>query len=127
MTKPKNMTSEQEAIWKESERLRRSAPEYKEKCAIRSRRYYDKHGHKDIVIAKTKAARTAPGGKEHRNLLERERLQQSPELKDRSANRQKQWRSTPQGAQKNREKSARYAERKGHYDQFLTAMDNGDA
>lgn len=127
MSKPKNMTPEQEAAWKEKERLRRASPEYKAKAAIRSRRFYDKPGQKDAIVAKTRAIRETFAGKQHRNALERARVASSEELQAKSAERQRRWQATQDGKVKNRAKSARYVERKRQYEHFLSTMDQEGA
>lgn len=127
MSKPKNMTPEQEAEWREKERLRRASPEYKAKAAIRGRRFYEKPGQKDALVAKTRAARETPSGKQHRNALERVRVASSEELQAKASERQRRWQATPGGKLKNRAKTARYSERKRQYEHFLSTLEQEGA
>lgn len=108
MSKPKNLTPEQEAAWKEKQRLRRSSPEYVAKAKIRSRRWYEKEGVKEQVVAKTSERRADPQYRAHRNELERSRLASDQSLRTKASARQKAWAATPEGEEKSRLKSLRY-------------------
>jgi hypothetical protein len=127
MTKPKNMTPEQEAAWVEKERARRASPEYKAKAAIRARRFYEKPGQKEKIVAKTREFRETNGGKRHRNALERARLASSEKLQAKAAERQRRWQATEDGKIKNRAKSARYADRQREYEHFLSTLEQEGA
>ena len=127
MSKPKNMTPEQEAEWKERQRLRRSSPEYKAKAAIRSRRYYEKPGQKEAIIAKTRAFRSTEEGRLHRNALERAALAANPENIEKARIRQKEWQATERGRALNCEKTKRYYRKKrveADFEAFMATLES---
>lgn len=126
MAKPKNMTLEQDAAWRERDRARRSTPEYKEKAAIRARRWYERGENKQNLINKNASKRAAEEGRDKRNMQERKRYQESEEVREKSKSRLKDWQSTEHGKELTRKKSARFALKKKidkEYDAFMEGMD----
>lgn len=124
MSKPKNMTAEQEAEWKERQRARRATPEYKAKAAVRARRYYEKPGQKDIIVAKTRSARAEDSGREHRNALERLSYAQKQEIREKARERLAAWQSTERGKELNRQKAKRHYVKKRIDAEFSAFMAN---
>lgn len=128
MTKPKNMTPEQEIAWKERDRARRSTPEYKEKAAIRARRWYDSGENKQNLINKNASKRASKEGRDIRNAQERKRYQENAEVRQKSKDRLKEWQATEHGKELTRKKSARFAMKKKidrEYEAFMEDMEGG--
>ena len=126
MSKPKNMTPEQEVAWKEKQRLRRSTAEYKAKAAVRARSWYERGDNKSILISKNNVLRSTAEGRAARNDGERSRYARSEEIRAKGAERQTAWRATDHGKALNRAKAARYADRKRldkEFDRFLANME----
>lgn len=110
MSKPKNMTPDQEAAWKEKERQRRSSPEYKAKQKARSRRWYDQGG-KEKTVSNIAQKRKDLAFVDAERAAERRRVAENPFRKQKAQENQKQWRSTEVGSKKNCAKAMRYYER----------------
>lgn len=125
MTKPKNMTPEQEAAWRAKQAERRSSPEAKAKQKARFDRWYAEQGGKEKIVSRTKAIRATPEGREKRNAYEREALANSQEKRDASVDRQRKWRESETGKLKNCEKTKRNYKKKkldAEYDAFIASI-----
>lgn len=123
MSKPKNMTPEQEAAWRERERLRRATPEWKAAAAARGRRWYEKGNNRERVIAANRAKRATAEGRADRNAKERAALATRDHLKEKARARLRAWASTEEGKQKNRAKAARHYRLKREYEHFMAALE----
>ena len=134
MSKPKNMTPEQEAAWKAKQAARRATPEYKAKAAIRGRKYYD--ANKDEVISRTAARRETELGAAAR-IQEGLRRRASADAVQVDRDRQRRWQATAGGREKNLEKVRRYQAAnkeaikdrrrlKAHFERFMARLLAGE-
>lgn len=111
MTKPKNMTPDQELAWKEAQRQRRTRPDQIAKTKQRQKDWYENKGGREKVIAKTKASRETNEGRVKRNEADRIRLASNVALREAAKKRQDEWRASEAGGEKSRLKARKYYEK----------------
>lgn len=129
MTKPKNMTPEEDAAWRKRISERQNTPEFKTKQRIRNHRFYAKPGSKDRIVAKTKLIRSTLEGRERRNERERA-LATKPENLKKAAERKTKWKSSERGQKLYRAQVERYWHRSktdAEFEAFMSSMEGADA
>lgn len=134
MSKPKNMTPEQEEAWYERERARKMEPAKRAARLDRQKKYRSTEHAKELQRIAQARHKKQEGYKERHNAYCRQRYANSEEIKEKERERGRSWCLTETGKQSKRASAKKYYENNAdrvclklrtnrEYDAFMSALE----